>query len=305
MKYQPLPMTPPRDYNDLEDRGDFFVKSSAFSKKIEAEALFYEEIPTELKKFYPQFLGRVTDGRWPKGYALEKISASDASLYEVGKLTPDANYFPTLFRLLKEYITIVPKKNLSALDWNALIQKTLILRDQERLTSLKETSVFTDVEAIFSRAGLGSVEAFLHRLHQEIMQEFTQHPCLSVWASHGDLCLSNILVCSGKLYLVDPRGKNLGEDGYLMPHYDLAKLSQCLVGTYDHINHSMSTPASPQRHVQTMKRFTEEFGIRFRAVRLVESSHFLAMLPLHLSHPAHVRAFAEQAITSYRDALTL
>lgn len=305
MKYQPLPMTPPRDYNDLEDRGDFFVKSSAFTKKIEAEALFYEEIPTELKKFYPQFLGRVTDGRWPKGYALEKIIASDASLYEVGKLTPDADYFPTLFRVLKEYLTLVPKKNLLPDAWNTLLQKTLILRDQDRLTALKETSVFTDVEAIFSRAGLGSVEAFRSVLHQAITEEFTRNPCLTVWASHGDLCLSNILVCSGKLYLVDPRGKNHGEDGYLIPHYDLAKLSQCLVGAYDHINHSMSSHPAPQRHLQTMKKFCDELGIRLRAVRLVESSHFLAMLPLHLSHPAHVRAFAEQAIVAYRDALTL
>lgn len=302
---KPQPRTPTRDYNHLDDRGEFFIKSSAFTKKIEAEARFYEELPKELKKFYPNFLGRSSEGRWPKGYAIEKIPASDASLYEVGQVSADPSYFSTLFNLLDGYLAAIPTKTLTALEWTGLIERTIIQRDLERLLTLREASVFGDIENIFSRAGFKGVDDFAQKLHNEISDELSRVSNFTVWASHGDLCLSNILVYENNLYLVDPRGLNPDEEGHLIPQYDLAKLSQCLIGAYDFINHSVRQLPSRNRHSESFKSFIASKGVTLKSIRLVESSHFLAMLPLHLSHPAHIRAFASQAVLAYQEALTL
>lgn len=299
------PRTPTRDYNHLDDRGDYFIKSSAFSKKIEAETRFYEELPNKLKVFYPQFLGRSSEGRWPKGYAIEKILASDASLYEIGQLPSGPNYWATLFELLNNYLAAIPTKTLSRSDWDSLIEKTIIQRDLDRLLSLKEASVIGDVEKIFSTAGFKGVDDFAQQLHKELTHELSRTIHFNVWASHGDLCLSNILIYEDNLYLVDPRGLNSDEEGQLIPQYDLAKLSQCLIGAYDFINHSVSELPSRDRHLESFKRFIANKEVTLKSVRLVESSHFLAMLPLHLSHPSHIRAFASQAVLAYKDALTL
>lgn len=297
--------TPTRDYNHLEDRGDFFIKSSAFIKKIEAEARFYEELPHKLKKFYPQFLGKSSEGRWPKGYAIEKIPASDASLYEVGQITPDTHYFSTLFGLLNEYIGSIPTKKLGTSEWNSLVHETIIQRDLDRLLTLREASIFSDIDQIFTTAGFAGVDGFTENLHKEIISECTLNTHFTVWASHGDLCLSNIIVYNKNLYLVDPRGLGPDEDGYLIPQYDLAKLSQCLIGAYDFINHSVDKLPSTDRHLASFQDFIANKGVTLKSIRLVESSHFLAMLPLHLSHPIHVRAFALQAVKSFQGALAL
>lgn len=112
---------------------------------------------------------------------------------------------------------------------------------------------------------------------------------------HGDLCLPNILVEEEHkfLRLVDPRGKFGDFDIYGDWRYDLAKLLHSLEGNYDFIiedefkvnvhdaaiDYEMNFDFSEYR-----EKFFKVFENQLRnlpALRLIEATLFLSMIPLH------------------------
>ena len=112
---------------------------------------------------------------------------------------------------------------------------------------------------------------------------------------HGDLCLPNILIEAEHkfLRLVDPRGKFGDFDIYGDRRYDLAKLLHSLEGNYDFI---IADKFKVSFHDTTIdyeftldfaeirKIFFEVFKEQLKnlpALRLIEATLFLSMIPLH------------------------
>lgn len=298
--------TPTRDHNDLKDCGEYFIKSSSDIAKIEAEARFYEELPTSLTRYFPKYLGRSEQGRWPSGYMIHKIPASDSSLFRVGLIEADANYFENLIQLLQEFLSAEPKKNVTLDDWMSHIETSVIGRDLGRHKLLHEKSVLGRLEKIYLQAGWNSAEAFLGDLHSRIRTQARLVTTPQLWLSHGDLCLSNIIIHNSKLFLIDPRGlATEPNDSYLVPHYDFAKLSQCLLGNYDFINHELKSPLAVPIAEVSFARLLSDFNIDHKLVALIESSHFFAMTPIHANHPDKITAFAESSIKAFNRAVRL
>lgn len=116
---------------------------------------------------------------------------------------------------------------------------------------------------------------------------------------HGDLCFSNILVEENYNYMrvVDPRGKFGQFDIFGDPRYELAKLMHSLDGNYDCIIEDMFSIARngtsldysvSQKANNVFKLFCEVFADRLddiRAIRLIEATLFLSMIPLHSDKP--------------------
>ena len=112
---------------------------------------------------------------------------------------------------------------------------------------------------------------------------------------HGDLCLPNILIEEEHkfLRLVDPRGKFGDFDIYGDQRYDLAKLLHSLEGNYDLIiadEFKVSVHDTTIDYKTTLdfaevrKIFFAVFKEQLKnlsAIRLIEATLFLSMIPLH------------------------
>ena len=296
-------ITPTRHFNDLKDCGSYFIKSSINLEKIAAEIKFYENLTDKSKLFYPKYLGKTNQGKWPIGYKVEKIENHDCSSYFTGIIPTDTSHFDDLFVHIDKYINSVPKLDCSKDNYIHALENQILNRNINRVNSLKSTFFFTDIDDIFKNEGFKGLDDFLENLHHEILLELTNTNNFELWFSHGDLCLSNIILHNDKLYLVDPRGLALKEtSSYLVPVYDLAKLSQCIYGGYDFINYE-----TKEKFIFNLKDKFEQFishrNISLKLIRLIESSHFIAMLPLHIDSTTKVQAFANQALKSYKEAI--
>ena len=112
---------------------------------------------------------------------------------------------------------------------------------------------------------------------------------------HGDLCFANILIedTYDFIRVIDPRGKFGTFDIYGDARYELAKLMHTLEGKYDFIIEDMFdinvSANTIEYHVhKQIDNITNVFLDVFResidniqAVRLIEATLFLSMIPLH------------------------
>ena len=134
--------------------------------------------------------------------------------------------------------------------------------------------------------------------------------------SHGDLCFSNILFSPTEMEikLIDPRGIDKS-NGYRSPYYDMAKLSHSLLGDYDFIVNGMTninfdydmrcsnelTVNKNHNYHEIFKSFLDDFKLDLHVVRLIESSLFLSMLPLHIEDTKKVFSLALRSVEIYED----
>jgi hypothetical protein len=293
--------TSPRHFNDIQDHGTFIIKSSINLDKISAEINFYENLTSDLKRFYPKYLGKTEEGKWPIGYKLEKIPNYDLSIYFIQRKIEDPYQFNNIFELINNYLNNISKKVVSKDDFFLNLNKHIIDRNLSRCHALKSTTIFTDVDNIFIKSGFEGIFDFLAVLNNEIRTSYRSTDKYELWSSHGDLCLSNMIVHDDKLFLIDPRGyRNDVEDSFLVPEYDLAKLSQCFYGGYDFINHN-----TDEDFIFNLRNDCDDFiqncGKEVRTTRLIEASHFLAMLPLHINSNNKVLRFAQKAISVFQE----
>ncbi len=112
---------------------------------------------------------------------------------------------------------------------------------------------------------------------------------------HGDLCLANILIedTYGFIRIIDPRGRFGVFDIYGDGRYELAKLLHSLEGKYDFIIEDMfdinvnSNIIEYHSHkfinniIDVFFDVFHEIMGNIRAVRLIEATLFLSMIPLH------------------------
>ena len=124
---------------------------------------------------------------------------------------------------------------------------------------------------------------------------------------HGDFCFNNILVepLSGSIRLIDPRGEQPNDAtwpiGFGDPRYDLIKLLHSSFYLYDVVvndlfqltNHNggvrlkLDIPTQHREANQALRRELIQNELNPEEERLLTSSLFFSMLPLHRSEPLH------------------
>ncbi|MGK0366907.1 MAG: serine/threonine-protein kinase RIO1 [Thermoproteota archaeon] len=292
--------TPTRSHNKLVDCGDYYIKSSTLKEKIIAEANYYEQLPSVLKKFHPNFLGRIDHEQSLTGYKIEKINEGDCSLFFVGILN-DLRKFDNYFKLISEFFNILPTKDVSKELWIKVYKIQILDRQKNRIHELQNHHTIERVNDYYRENGYDSIEQFSNILQVEISKEIETMSQFKLWYGHGDLCFSNTIISDDKLYLIDPRGLNEDCDNYITPYYDFAKISQCVFGNYDFYNHFERTGKSAHNLSAPFEKLISSFAGNLKLVRFTEVSHFLSMLALHVNSPGKVICFAKQALSSYKD----
>ena len=85
---------------------------------------------------------------------------------------------------------------------------------------------------------------------------------------------------------------------YITPYYDLAKLSHCIHGKYDAILHGSKVNFNKQRKHFNRWLLSSDMDVEF--VRLIESSLFLSLLPLHMDRIDVHHKFIQSAVAAYK-----
>jgi hypothetical protein len=308
-------LTTERAFNMLSITRDVVCKTSAQSDKIEAEASWFESLPSPLRSYIPAYLGRVEAGSNHPGYYLAyEYLCPLSDLYVFGALAP-------------------------------VVWRRILTRCGEALSQMRawkpaaiEAGWFGHLYAnkaaarfrcFAEEAGISPDDGW------EINGELFPSPLQligemagligppgqeDVGILHGDFCLSNILFDfrSSSVKLVDPRG--YAEPGkpciFGDTRYDIGKLHHSVVGRYDFIvagyydltkiaPHVLSFDVSGAGAQHDIERHFREVICdgdpdRERMAAAISVLLFFSMLPLHAEDPQRQWAFLANGYRVYQ-----
>jgi hypothetical protein len=261
-----------RSFNTLRVSGDEVIKSSKNSDKIISEYAYFYSVPEELRKFLvkPYDLS-VIDGE--ASYRMKFWRSLDAGAqYSSGQLSLDS--FIKIIESVDMFSKVAKRNSrTTSQSWPSLMQ-TVVTKARTRALDLRGSRALS----------------LCDRLEQYILNT-VPHSIDSV-ESHGDLCLSNIIICEDNVVrFIDPRGT---DSIWMDEYYDMAKLSQCILGGYDFIIND-----APEMHAPEIKEYFLEYiksrGLSYSMLRVYEASLFISMCPLHSDRPDHIEKFLDAA----------
>lgn len=294
-----------RHFNKIGLVNNVFTKESSNIKKLESEYLFLKNIPKDLKLYYVEVF-EFNKFKNSAQYSMKLYDYPDVSNYYLSN-NLEIKFVEELTGRLYNYFTDSKTINSN----NEFLFKSILNKNQRRYDDLKKFNFFNDLNNfMISHRGL-SINDHYERVRNELISFKRVFYKSSVILSHGDLCFSNILFSLDKkdLKLIDPRG--VENDGLNTIYYDFAKLSHSFLGNYDliingksYIRHDENMQVSIC--YETVKNFKEKniffydliekLDVNLKIIRILESSLFLSMLPLHTDN---IRKLYMLGIRSY------
>lgn len=297
-----------RHFNQARTSGAVFHKSSADVAKMKAEHAFFSIASPRMQRFLmPTMEYWEQDGM--AGYSMENLSVPDAALQFVHNAF-DREDFAALLETFFDFLDSREKGQNDAQATLAAGRQHILGKLSSRMEALLDTDVGQHVNALLARSGpMGDLEAMTERAQPLIDDALKAANPAATVLSHGDACFSNILFDRrlGMMRLIDPKGATRREDAFLHPLYDIAKFSHSVLGGYDFINNGLFqitlgsaltldlnwTTQGPAPWAGEMFRAQATgAGYDIKAIRGVELSLFLSMLPLHIDRPDKVMGFA-------------
>ena len=301
-----------RYFNSIHKKDDRIIKISKNKEKLKDEFLFLKSIPENLKGFYAEVIDeKETSNQYE--YTLQAYDMFDLGYQYISGLL-ELDDIKGLFRVLEDLFSEVFKKNI---DSNGSELNDILNKNALRNKELKKLDIYTSLNNFMvNHAGISLSDHYL-RIQSDLKNHKKVFKNSGKIFSHGDLCFSNMLFSTEtlELKLIDPRGLN-NSNGYRTPYYDMAKLSHSLLGNYDFIinnlskiNFSEEMEASNEfnfkfdsNHDAIFRDFLKSFNLDYRLVRIVESSLFLSMLPLHIENTKKVYSLALRSVEIYNKA---
>ncbi len=291
-----------RYFNQIFKVEDEYIKKSEKVDKLKKEYEFLNSVPDQMKKYFisANNFALNKDGAQ---YAMPKIGYLDVSRrFLNGKISEAETQ--RFFDELKRYFDI--SKNISFKrtgdEFNFIYSKTL-----ERINDFKKSKTFIELEEIFKFQNLGSLEDNFDKLLKILKNRKKSIIDDGSIFSHGDLCLSNILASENfdRIVLIDPRGGSFNESVRSI-YYDFAKLSHSINGNYDKIINGFADMRFEESlnikvnfkgdenisFSKGLKSLSENFGLDYELIKIVEASLFLSMLPLHSENKSKVAMLA-------------
>lgn len=287
------------NFIEIDDMRGVLKKSSQNKEKLINEISWYLKIPKQLQYLLPRIYDYSLDFESPYvkmefyGYR----TMHEFLLY--GEL-PDSMWREIFSKLLFAFKDMQTYRiNGRTSEINAAVKEMYVEKTLKRFSTLQKDTrfniFFTQNIKVNGKQchSLNEIEKLLPELVQRLLVDDAEKFFSII---HGDLCFPNILIEETYKFirLVDPRGKFGAFDIYGDSRYDLAKLLHTLEGKYDCIIEDMFSVESNATQVdykilmdysKVNRIFWEIFGEMFenqlQAIRLIESTLFLSMIPLH------------------------
>jgi hypothetical protein len=257
---------------------DFIVtKTSTNVDKLKSEYAYYQEIPETYHIFFA--VGRdFKEGLDSCSYIMNLIPGNDfGHHYAHDTLTYNMvqGLFPRIDEFKSQTYTEIELPMLFSKSHDLIVNKAKARSEELSILSSGKYDTLT--------------EDYVARIRKAFESLFMkERKTFRTVLSHGDLCFSNILEDTT---FIDPRGV---ESMHLDEYYDLAKLSQSILGGYDFIVHGKDI-AIDEELKDIFISFLEEKEICYDLLRLYEASLFLSMCPIHYENTSHVDQFLTRA----------
>lgn len=293
-----------RSFNTIEidDRRGILTKRSENKDKFMDEIRWYLKVPNRLQYLLP----RVYDySLAPEGPFISMEFYGYNSLHELLLYgNPSMQKWRTIFEQLHLAVEDMARFQVQGAGEDILFstKEMYLSKTIARLKQLKSNPEFA---AFFSKSfqingiWMLSIDRLIEEMPGILEKGVLNEPQPNFHVIHGDLCFSNILVENnhGFLRLVDPRGRFGRYDIYGDERYELAKLMHSMDGEYDYIVENMFAIEvdgmqialeMPGKTGDVYKIFCDVFADRINqtaALKLIESTLFLSMIPLHSDYP--------------------
>lgn len=282
-----------RNFNSLKLKNDIYTKVSTDKIKLKSEYIFLKNIPQNIQKFYADVY-EYDEFNEEASYKMKAYPFKDIS-YQFLSSSLDKSDFKLIINLIKSYFNISSstseKLNNSLNDFHNLLTK-----NDNRFKHLKsENSLLFDKLDNYMKVFYDfSLTDHFNRIQDSLKENEKLYAETDTFFSHGDLCFSNILYSrkEEKIIFIDPKGYQ--NKGFRSPYYDLAKFSHSFLGKYDLIindkcdftfnkklNASLVFDDKFDLEYKLFYDFVNYLKLDLKLVRLIESSLFLSMLPLH------------------------
>lgn len=312
--------TTQRVFNDLIIKPDWIEKSSMQSIKIEAEARWFEKLPTMVRRYTPQYLGRPV-GKSSGAYRLEYLHHTP-----LNELYVFADIPPMLWKkILRECLSFLsectnylnPDKSRPA----TRLTEMFTDKTKARLREFRnESSTQLDTVFHYSHIVGTEVRALDLSLNDLVAGSEANLPSRDFGSTliHGDFCFSNVLYDfrTSRVKVIDPRGLTpSGEKSiYGDIRYDIAKISHSVLGMYDWIiagrhetrfeNQEITIilPETPRQHdiqLVFLEMIEAQFSIKPVELYAMQVQLFLSMLPLHSDDQYRQSGFLANAFRLY------
>lgn len=313
MKFSIKPKLYTRYFNSLIEHGDYLEKRSYKKEKLKQEFDFYNQLPPEIKSYFPD-VHTFEEISGFASYMIKKIDVLDASYMMFEKHLYSEYAIRDLITSLAIYLDKVPKRTVSRDDFIANLNREIIKKNRERVEELNRLRESADFNQICFQAGFQDLNHYLQEINSRLVAVLSSEMCDTLYFSHGDLCFSNLLIEGTDLYLIDPKGAADPAENFRLIHYELAKISQSLLGNYDRINHelfnangldiewSVDIP-EPALGRMEFEKLVKNHKTSLKAVRLVEASLFLSLIPFHKESSKKMKAFLINSLNIFKENL--
>ena len=301
-----------RSFNELSINFREIYKTGSNEQKIEAEALWFDQIPLDLRMYTPALLGY---GNVPKPwYKLEYLP--NPSLHELlvfGELNVLIwrrildGCFAFLQACIQDSHTQLAKLTNNPLE--LLVFNKTLHRLQE---FFQEAKIDPETQWSYEGNKLPSLLSIAQITAKEIKVENFR----AIGLMHGDLCFTNIFYDfrTQKIQVIDPRGTLDGVNASIFGdvRYDMAKLNHSLLGGYDFIlanrydctgfdERDLSITFQDDGKLNLLESLSNEFdvaGVELCSLEIqaLTIHLFLSMLPLHDDRPDRQKAFLANAL---------
>ncbi|HEX2545906.1 MAG TPA: phosphotransferase [Ramlibacter sp.] len=307
-----LSATTQRHFNRLVIEDGVLTKSSDDTRKMEAEAAWFQQAPASLRHYLPNYLGASDDGS--QRYSLEYLPlAALNELFVFGRLP--AKVWSRIFDACNRYLeaaAAVPVPP-SAAPGPGYARAAYVDKTCRRLDDFARQTGISIVEPwVFNGQPVPSLLSMAQEMGEAVLRE----PPVPAFI-HGDLCFSNILFDfrGGRIKLIDPRG--LDAEGRITPYgdmrYDIAKLSHSVIGLYDVIvaGHFDLQVDKQRIDFALLDGHTDEVREAFLRKQFLGRDCvawgcypamvllFLSMLPLHADNPRRQQALMANSLRLY------
>ncbi|MDC3029610.1 hypothetical protein OA176_01260 [Prochlorococcus sp. AH-716-P13] len=290
----------------LEERNTI-LKSSSDLQKIRGEYFFYKNLNKNLRNFFPYIYSENNLEDKFNSIEMEFVPYPNlAEIFLFRNIGPNS-WIRIISSIKKIYKSFYAKKNIK------------VVKDASWLYSLKLESRFKETVNYIERSnnitlkkllndGVYVNEIFntgnLYEIFQNLKNDLVFYEKnINHYVGHGDLCFNNILVDykSGSTKLIDPKAFMHEEEniiGLIDPNYDLAKLNHSYKYLYDSIVNDLYSIEVINSKVELFIYAPKEYelvnllfndilignNIEEDILRIITSSLFLSMLPLHIDN---------------------
>ena len=195
--------------------------------------------------------------------------------------------------------SLTPHSNSTTVDF-------IIRKNSDRIKLFSSSLQGIYFSQVLEFLGLPSLEITQSRLIGRLQKSshyINSFPSALSWR----LCLSNILHSHNQFFLIDPRGTSFDSPN-LNILYEFAKLRHSFVDPYDLFNsgdisfiynsegsfefHPCKSPSTSRQHISDIYfSMLNRYQLDDQIIKVIESSLFLSMLPLHAESPSKLLRF--------------